>query len=214
VRILRVARFAARFGFGVHPDTMALMKRMVADGEADYLVPERVWQEFAKGLAEPHPQRMFDILRETGVAQKLLPELKNAPSTFSGGLAVRFARLAWPLEENQAVALSERLKAPGEVRDLAVLAAANREALKRAADAAALLDILKRTDAFRRPERFAQLLEAASQAEASIDVARLKKALSAATAIDAGAIAAAAGSQAEIPKRIDEARLAAIAQAK
>ena len=52
VRILRVARFAARFGFAVHPETMALMQRMVKEGEADYLVPERVWQEFAKGLAE------------------------------------------------------------------------------------------------------------------------------------------------------------------
>src|SRR6187397_2800785 len=56
VRILRVARFAARFGFRVADETMALMKKMVQSGEADYLVPERVWQEFARGLAEPHPE--------------------------------------------------------------------------------------------------------------------------------------------------------------
>ena len=55
VRILRVARFAARFGFRVADETMALMRRMVRSGEADYLVPERVWQEFSRGLAEPHP---------------------------------------------------------------------------------------------------------------------------------------------------------------
>ena len=73
VRILRVARFAARFGFEVHPETMALMQRMVKEGEADYLVPERVWQEFAKGLAEPHPR--FDVRRPAAerFAAKALP---------------------------------------------------------------------------------------------------------------------------------------------
>ena len=79
VRILRVARFAARFGFEVHPETMALMQRMVKAGEADYLVPERVWQEFAKGLAEPHPQLMFDVLRQSGLLQKLLAR-RSTPS--------------------------------------------------------------------------------------------------------------------------------------
>ena len=59
VRILRVARFAARFGFSIHETTQALMKRMVDSGETDYLVPERVWQEFSKGLAEAHAERMF-----------------------------------------------------------------------------------------------------------------------------------------------------------
>ena len=62
VRILRVARFAARFGFRIAPETLELMRKMVADGEADALVPERVWQEFAKGLLEPAPRRMFDAL--------------------------------------------------------------------------------------------------------------------------------------------------------
>src|SRR5688572_14848169 len=62
VRILRVARFAARFGFRVADETMALMKRMVQSGEADDLVPERVWQEFSRGLAEAHPESMFDVL--------------------------------------------------------------------------------------------------------------------------------------------------------
>src|SRR5207244_274505 len=60
VRILRVARFAARFGFDVAPETMALMKRMVVSGETDYLVAERVWQEFAKGLMEREPQGRAD----------------------------------------------------------------------------------------------------------------------------------------------------------
>ena len=62
VRILRVARFAARFGFRIDEKTMALMKSMVDTGEADHLVPERVWQEFSRGLAEDRPRPMFDAL--------------------------------------------------------------------------------------------------------------------------------------------------------
>jgi len=78
VRILRVARFAARFGFAVAPETMALMRSMVANGEADALVPERVWQEFSKGLMESNAALMFPVLAEAGLLEKLLPELKLA----------------------------------------------------------------------------------------------------------------------------------------
>ena len=76
VRILRVARFAARFpDFNIAPDTMALMQRMVANGEVDALVPERVWQELARGLMAQQPSRMFEVLRECGALTKLLPEV-------------------------------------------------------------------------------------------------------------------------------------------
>jgi tRNA nucleotidyltransferase (CCA-adding enzyme) len=76
VRILRVARFAARFaGFEVAPETLALMQDMVADGEVDHLVPERVWQELAKGLMSERPSRMFEVLRACGALKVLLPEL-------------------------------------------------------------------------------------------------------------------------------------------
>ena len=122
VRILRVARFAARFGFEVHPETMALMQRMVKEGEADYLVPERVWQEFAKGLAEPHPHLMFDVLRQSGLLQKLFPEVNAIPKNFAGSVAARFALLTWPLDEAQVNALCDRLRAPNEVRELALTA--------------------------------------------------------------------------------------------
>jgi len=78
VRILRVARFAARFAdFSVAGETMALMRQMVEDGEADHLVPERVWQELAKGLMSERPSRMFEVLRECGALQVLLPELNR-----------------------------------------------------------------------------------------------------------------------------------------
>lgn len=76
VRILRVARFAARFtDFCVAPETTDLMREMVANGEVDHLVAERVWQEFAKGLMEARPSRMFEVLRECGALARLLPEL-------------------------------------------------------------------------------------------------------------------------------------------
>ena len=76
VRILRLARFAARFTeFTVAPETMALMREMVGNGEVDALVPERVWQELSRGLMETQPSRMFDVLRECGALKRLLPEL-------------------------------------------------------------------------------------------------------------------------------------------
>ncbi len=76
VRILRVARFAARFtDFSVAPETNALMRAMVENGEVDALVPERVWQEFARGLMETQPSRMFAVLRDCGAMARLLPEV-------------------------------------------------------------------------------------------------------------------------------------------
>jgi tRNA nucleotidyltransferase (CCA-adding enzyme) len=75
VRILRGARFAARFGFSIAPETLALMRAMVANGEVDALVAERVWQELARGLMEKHPSRFFLTLRECGALKKILPEV-------------------------------------------------------------------------------------------------------------------------------------------
>ncbi len=76
VRILRVARFAARFDrFAVAPQTMALMRRMVGHGEVDALVPERVWQELSRGLMERHPSRMFAVLRDCGALARIVPEV-------------------------------------------------------------------------------------------------------------------------------------------
>lgn len=214
VRLLRVARFAARFAFRVADETMALMKRMVTSGEADYLVPERVWQEFSKGLAEQHPERMFEILQACGLHEKLLHEVKAIPNNLSGSLPVRFALLAWPLEEGAVNALCERLRTPNEVRELALLVSRNRERLRAARGAApeALLELLKRADALRRPERFGELLEVARLAEPGIDTRRIERARQAAAGVDAGAIAAGAP-PADIPQLVDQARVRAIAQA-
>ncbi len=78
VRILRVARFAARFvplGFSVAPETLALMREMVEAGEADHLVPERVWAELARACAEPAPEAFVEVLRECGALERILPEV-------------------------------------------------------------------------------------------------------------------------------------------
>jgi len=215
VRILRVARFAARFGFKVAPETMALMRKMVASGETDYLVPERVWQEFANGLMEREPERMFEVLEACSLQKKLMPELRERTGLAGATLAVRFARLCWPLKEAEVEALCDRLKVPGDVRELALLACRNRMALRasRLATPEALLELLKRADAFRRPARFAELLEVARRDRPIVDTTRLERACTAAAAVDAGAIAAAAPAPAEIPRLIDQRRIEAIARA-
>jgi tRNA nucleotidyltransferase (CCA-adding enzyme) len=212
VRILRVARFAARFGFGVHPETMALMRQMVESGETDHLVAERVWQEFAKGLAEAHAEKMFEVLEACGLLRRNLPEITRYPRRFAGSVPARFALLTWPLEESQIESLSNRVRAPNEVRDLALTAARSRAKL-RSTTPGALLDLFKTADAFRRPERFTELLEVARSADTGIDAPRIERALRAAASVDAGAIAAKAAAPAEIPKLLDQARLTAIGEA-
>jgi tRNA nucleotidyltransferase (CCA-adding enzyme) len=213
VRILRVARFAARFGFAVAPETMALMQRMVDSGETDYLVPERAWQELSRGLMEKEPERMFKVLEEAGLRRKLLPELRERVG-IEGSLPVRFARLAWPLKEAEVEAICERLRVPTEVRELALLACRNRVALRasRLATPQALLELLKRSDAFRRPERFRDLLEVARRDVPIVDTSRLERAFASASSVNAGHIAAKA-EPGKIPEAIDAARVAAIEKA-
>ena len=212
VRILRVARFAARFGFRIADETMQLMKRMVDTGEADHLVAERVWQEFSKGLLEPQPRLMFEALEHCDLRPKLLPELKVIPEKFDGPPPVRFVVLCWPLAEADIKALCERLKVPNEERELALLAC-RCQGMLNASTPEGLLKLLKRADAFRRQERFALLLQAAKLAQPVFNPERIEKALAAAAAVDAGDIARGAPAPAEIPALLDQAREQAIAAA-
>ncbi|HKW36309.1 MAG TPA: multifunctional CCA addition/repair protein [Burkholderiales bacterium] len=241
VRILRVARFAARFGFTVAPETMALMRAMVADGEADALVPERVWQEFSRGLMEGEPALMFAVLAEAGALGKLFPGLaldfeharpandasrtlvRSLECAAAGRLALapRFALLGICAPSAEVLGeLCERLRASGECRDLALLAHRHLAALGSAPALRApdLLALLERCDAFRRPERFEELLALCACAERGRrgwspapypPAALLRRALAAAAAVDAGAIAAEGGRH-DIPERIRRARVAAI----
>jgi len=216
VRILRVARFVARFGFRIAPETVALMRRMVELGEADHLVAERVWQEFSKGLMERHPARMLEVLERCGLSARVMPEIRNDRAALERSAAanapspVRFAVLTWGLEAGQIDALAERLRAPNEERELAATAARCRPLLTaRAPDE--LLQLLKRGDAIRRRERFGQLLQAARLAQPGLDLAKVEKALEAAASVDAGAIAKQFPQ--DIAARLDEARRRAIAKA-
>jgi len=232
VRILRVARFAARFDFTVAPETQALMVQMVQDGEADALVAERVWQELAKGLMEKTPSAMFAILRDCGALARVLPQLDSlydegradeamaaldAAAAATLSLDVRFAALLRALEPEAVDALCTRLRAPAGCRDLALLAARHGNALADGAelDAEELVQVLDAGDAWRRPERFRELIEAALAGVAASDAARkrLRRVHDAALAVDAGAVARMQKSPEGIKIAVAQARLAAIRDA-
>lgn len=208
VRILRIARFLARFahlGFSVAAETLELMRQMSASGELDALVPERVWRELERLLGEPTPRAGIELLRECGALRIVLPELdalfgvpqspKWHPEVDAGEhvllalqvaagraapVSVRFAvlmhdlgkaltpRSEWPkhiAHEARGVpaieSLCQRLRVPQEHRDLALLASRFHTHVHRGLElrAATLLEVLESADAFRRPGRFAELLE-------------------------------------------------------
>ena len=170
VRILRVARFAARFDdFSVAPETMALMREMVAAGEADALVPERVWQELSRGLMEVRPSRMFEVLRDCGALAVLLPGIEtgtqpmaaiDAGARLQASLAVRFACLMRSVGQPQLQQVCERWRVPVDIRELAEVVAREHGHVdgSGALDATGLVRLLERCDAFRKPARFAEAL--------------------------------------------------------
>jgi tRNA nucleotidyltransferase (CCA-adding enzyme) len=245
LRILRVARFAARFAdFRVAEETNALMRRMVQSGEVDALVPERVWQELARGLLEAKPSRMFEVLRACGALQRILPELEalwgvpqpenhsseidtgahvmmaiDFAATMNHTLPIRFAVLTQELGKEAAPppewlrdrrhgarsvklveAVCKRLKIPNECRDLAVMAAREHGNIGRAFEwgADTIVSLLERCDAFRKPQRFLDMLKVAECSRRGHtgfektplpQAAYLEAALAAAQTVDAGAIA-------------------------
>lgn len=268
VRVLRVARFAARYDFAIAPETLRLMQQMVAGGEVDALIPERVWQELAKGLMEKRPSRMFHELRKCGALAKIVPEVdalfgvpqpsEPHPEIDTGAhimlvidwaaaqnysLPVRFAALThdlgkgatpreeWPHHighEERSVELvirvCERLRTPSECRDLALLAARYHGKVHRALELkdTTLLDLIEDTDALRRPERFEELLRACAcdfhgragyEGKPYPQAERLAHALSAASSVNAGALAQNEADPAKIRQKIRAARLSAIRQA-
>lgn len=205
VRILRTARFAARYGFTVAPETLALMRQMVQAGEADALVAERVWQEFAKGLMEARPRVMIEVLRQCGALAVILPEADalfgvpqrtdHHPETDSGEHTLlvlqRAADLGLSLPERYAALLHDcgkaltppdilpkhigheergiepvravcrRWRVPKPCAELAELVCRFHiriHQIGQVKKACAVLDVLKRTDALRRPERFQAVL--------------------------------------------------------
>ena len=251
VRILRLARFAARFhDFSIAPETMALLREMVADGEADHLVPERVWQELSRGLMEAHPARMFEVLRECGALAVVLPELNRLwgvpqraeyhPEVDTGvhvmmvlqmaarlgaSLPVRWACLMHDLgkgttptdvlprhighEQRSSKLLrtvGQRLRVPTDCTELADVVAREHGNIHRSGDlnAAALVRLLERCDAFRKPARFADALLACEcdargrlgmEEDAYPQRQHLLAALAAAQGVDTASVAQAALAQ-------------------
>jgi len=272
VRILRVARFAARFtDFTVAPETMQLMREMVEHGEVDHLVPERVWQELARGLMEEKPSRMFEVLRDCGALQVLLPEVArlwgvpqradyhpevdtgvhlmmvlDMAARLSAPLTVRFACLAHDLGKGTTPAdvlprhidhetrsaellkdVAERLRVPVDCREMADVVAREHGSIHRSGDlaAAALVRLLERCDAIRKPERFADILLACEcdargrlgfEESAYPQRQRLASVLAAVQSVvtrDIAAQAAAKGvSGPKVGALIHQARVAAVAQ--
>lgn len=270
VRILRIARFAARFpGYRVAAETQALMQGMVHNGEVDHLVAERVWQELAKGLMEPVPSRMFEVLRDCGALARLLPELdrlwgvpqsvQHHPEVDTGvhvmlvldmaaqlqqGLAVRFACLCHDLgkgttpadvlprhigHEARSVrllqAVCKRLRVPVECAELAEVVAREHGNIHRSGElgADAVLRLLERCDAIRKPARMAEVLGACEcDARGRLGLhdtpypqrERLLLALQQVLAVDTAPVAAAAQQQGatgvQIGAAVRKARLAAI----
>ncbi|MGB8855694.1 MAG: multifunctional CCA addition/repair protein [Burkholderiales bacterium] len=265
VRILRVARFAARFGFAVAPETLKRMRDMGDSGEVDALVPERVWQELSRGLMENRPSRMFEVLRDCGALKAILPEIdrlfgvpqppQHHPEIDTGvhvmmvidhaaerdySLEVRFAALThdlgkgatpkseWPRHPGHeaksvelVVQLCARLKVPADCRDLARLAARYHGHIHRAQQLRAdtIQRLFRSADAFRRPDRFAELLRVCEcDARGRLGLhdqpypqsAYLMQMLVAATAVDAGGIAASCHDSTQIEARVDQARVDAI----
>ena len=232
VRILRVARFAARFDdFKVAPTTLQLMRGMVDAGEADALVAERVWQELARGLMEKKPSRMFEVLRECGGLSKLLPEVDRVWDARLSGivdesanaaapLAVRFACLTHALPA-ELRALCERLRVPVECRELAEVVAREHKNVEDSlhADAGGIVRLLDRCDGWRKPQRFEQVLQAtrciACRAK-DPQGDRLLGALQAALSVPTHEIASHAQAQGlsgpKVGERIHQARVEAVAK--
>ena len=270
VRILRLARFAARFpDFTVAPETMTLMREMVEDGEVDALVSERVWQELSRGLMAAKPSRMLQVLRACGALKRLLPEVDqlygvpqraeyhpeidtgihlemvlDAAARMHAPLEVRFACLCHDLGKGTTPAdvlprhigheqrsekltrvVCERWRVPVECKELAELVAREHGNIHQSGSfgAEAVLRLLVRCDALRRPERFLLALHACEcdargrlgkEDEAYTQGPRLALLLKAAQSVNSAAVSAQAladGLQGPaVGARLDVARLAAI----
>jgi tRNA nucleotidyltransferase (CCA-adding enzyme) len=224
VRILRLARFAARYpDFVVAPETANLMRAMVLDGEADALVPERVMQEISRGLMEKKPSRMLGVLADCGLIGRLYAELEDLADTAAAldraaerGLVLpaRFAVLANACRSTRAAAdFLGKLRVQQDAAQLARLLVELRDSLETATSSAAIVDVLERADAFRRPERFELLLQA-YEACRGPTAKRFRVAQKAAAAVDAGALAALhRNDAAQIPPAVRRARVVAAGRA-
>ncbi len=243
VRVLRVARFAARYSdFSIARETLALMQTMAANGEVDALVAERVWQELAKGLMEAKPSRMFEVLMEAHALNRIVPEFASlelkhaalqqldAAASDGASLAIRYATLVSAIDGRRrapsaaleadaasvpVLAVSQRLRVPGDCADLAKLALRWIGSIEQALSLVpeALLQLLVGADSLRRPERFRDLLCVCgyvSGPDSAAQLTHLAEAQTALAAVDIKSVVASAKTSVEIPALVQAAQLAAI----
>ena len=219
VRLLRLARFAARFNdFSIDSTTAELAKQLVQNGEVDTLVAERVWQELHKGLKTAHPMRMVQVLADCGALERVIPGLvvngsvQQAMScAVDQGLTTeqRFALLCHQSVDPTNIATL--LRAPSNYKDLARLLPVFMAAEPHCVDAQSVAALLQQCDVLRRPERFTALLEAA-QCALAFSVVHWQAYVQAFSAVDAGLIARQhAGQGNKIPQAVLAARVAALA---
>ncbi len=225
VRLLRVARFAARFSeFSVAPETIQLLNQIGQSGELKALVKERVWQEFSKGLMADKPSRLLETLKACQVFESFFPcELLNdeklserldAAAVQGFNLSQRIACL-WALQNSETIlAWSSQWGIPTECKDYSLLTSLLAQTLSKSnLKSEDYLDLLDRVDVWRKPERFCELMKVIALLAYSTD--ELNKAYSAAQKVDVAQIAAdvsGAGNQAGsmIKEKIRAARLGAI----
>lgn len=172
VRILRVARFAAKLpSFSVFPETNQLMQEMVNNGEVNALVAERVWQELSRALKEAQPKRFFEVLNDCAALPVLFPMIHmdnkgmkalEQASKLSASGSIRFAALMHDIEPQALEDCCQRYRIPKEYAELAHLTSRWHQAYQNIVqtDAEALLNFIKKTDALRRPNRFKHFLQA------------------------------------------------------
>ena len=230
VRILRLARFTARFTqFNVAPETMALCRQMVEQGEVDHLVPERVWQEIVRGLRAEKPARMFEVLRACGALPVIMPslvydeelgaQLDEVRRILSPDLPAIYALLLHRTSDRDA--LSRRIRATTECAQWArllpqILTEMAQTHLAYPCDEQTvhqLLSLIEKADGFRRVDRFLDLISLAAWLRGQAAQPWIS-ALEAAREVDAGAIASGLQGQGgpAIAQAVRQARLAAISQ--
>ena len=236
LRILRTARFAARLhplGFTICPETMALMQGMISRGELEDLVPERVWQEVQRALHETTPGVFFEVLRDLGALDVMMPELANA-AAFGSGLqalhcishhapsstAQRFSALLCAIPERLAVARASAMKSPNECRDLTHLVCRYTEWLAACEEPVVppekALEMLDQADLWRRPERFQQLLDTlacSTHGRHTRHIEQLRTAAQAATSVSPRVLLQQGFKGKELGDAIRNERLACITQA-
>lgn len=225
VRILRCARFAARFpDFTVAPETMALMRGMVDAGEADALVPERVQAEFQKGLETSAPERMFEVLIDCGLWARLygdVPMDETVRRTVGDvaraahPTAARLAAMTIGMTSGDAAkAFLRALRSPTDAMEYALTLHAVRTLLCAPATPENLKAFMIHADALRRPERAEDLIRFARHlpeaAKSGEDEARRLTALAAWRSVDAGVVARRQTDPKQIPGAVLEARTQAL----